>query len=273
MIFAGSRNRKRSIADDQYPDRAANSSPGRKRSVAHPRGWERGSPVDAISLGFRWPSWCPPGNRPGRRDEVHLDSSSSTVLLPAGRCLGGRTMSLSEDFTRATKRHRCPVCGKPDWCLIAREGGDQPRAAICARIESDRRWGEAGWLHQFRDLGTRRSRRFSRRISVRRQTQDFGAPGSGCLRSSVPSAFRSVWRASFTLRARVSSALGSDGRAGATRSRCRTGPGGCAESACEPTVEISSRSRGAARAYLFLSALVAGARSSSQREPPTRLRC
>jgi len=39
----------------------------------------------------------------------------------------------------------CPICGKPDFCLVAEDG----TAAICARIEkgSVKRVGEAGYLH------------------------------------------------------------------------------------------------------------------------------
>ena len=38
----------------------------------------------------------------------------------------------------------CPVCEKPDWCLVAPDGS----AAICTRVESGKRCGEAGWLHR-----------------------------------------------------------------------------------------------------------------------------
>ena len=49
---------------------------------------------------------------------------------------------------RVNKECRCPVCGKPDWCLIA----EDESAAICARIEqgSFKRAGEAGYLHLLR---------------------------------------------------------------------------------------------------------------------------
>src|SRR5262249_11266226 len=43
--------------------------------------------------------------------------------------------------------HPCPVCHKPDWCLRARDGS----AAICARAESSKRCGDAGWLHRLTD--------------------------------------------------------------------------------------------------------------------------
>lgn len=47
-----------------------------------------------------------------------------------------------------SKSNRCPVCGKPDWCLVATDG----TAAICPRVPSEKRVGDAGWLHKFEDL-------------------------------------------------------------------------------------------------------------------------
>ena len=46
---------------------------------------------------------------------------------------------------RVTKHNRCPMCGKPDWCLISQDG----KVAICARIESNILAGKkgAGWIH------------------------------------------------------------------------------------------------------------------------------
>jgi hypothetical protein len=43
-------------------------------------------------------------------------------------------------FDRASERRPCPICGKPDWCLVS-DG-----AALCARNENKHRIGDAGWL-------------------------------------------------------------------------------------------------------------------------------
>ena len=55
-------------------------------------------------------------------------------------------------WLRVSRRKPCPVCNKPDWCLIS-DFDETPAAAICARIESPIRCGEAGWLHHLHDKG------------------------------------------------------------------------------------------------------------------------
>ena len=49
-------------------------------------------------------------------------------------------------WVRVNKARRCPICGRADWCLIARDG----TAAICPRTPSEKRAGDAGWLHRLR---------------------------------------------------------------------------------------------------------------------------
>lgn len=40
----------------------------------------------------------------------------------------------------------CPICGKPDGCLVSSDDPHDPKAAICIRMESPRKTG-FGWLH------------------------------------------------------------------------------------------------------------------------------
>lgn len=75
----------------------------------------------------------------------------------------------SEKMQRVNRKTPCPVCGKPDWCLIAPD----ETAAICQRIQegSVKRCGDAGWLHILIERNTKfkRLNKYSSRISI-----DFG---------------------------------------------------------------------------------------------------
>ena len=51
---------------------------------------------------------------------------------------------------RVSRRRHCPICDKPDWCMFAGDP-DNPTVALCQRIESQKRCGDAGWLHRLRD--------------------------------------------------------------------------------------------------------------------------
>ena len=55
------------------------------------------------------------------------------------------TTVTASKWARVNRRNPCPVCGKPDWCVLSQDG----KAAICARIESDKPAGSkgAGWIH------------------------------------------------------------------------------------------------------------------------------
>lgn len=51
-----------------------------------------------------------------------------------------------KDFVRVSRRRPCPICGKRDWCMVAKDGG----TAICPRVpEGAKRYlGDAGYLHE-----------------------------------------------------------------------------------------------------------------------------
>ena len=86
------------------------------------------------------------------------------------------------DWQRVSRRRPCPVCGKPDWCLYAGPA-DSPTAAICQRVESDKRAGEAGWLHKLRDdpsQPTRRRVRTVRPATPEAPPRDFGRLAADC---------------------------------------------------------------------------------------------
>jgi hypothetical protein len=69
------------------------------------------------------------------------------------------------NWNRVTKAHPCPICGRPDWCLFTGPEGS-PTEAICARTESPKRCGEAGWLHKLTDEDNRDDWRRVRRIVI-----------------------------------------------------------------------------------------------------------
>ena len=81
-------------------------------------------------------------------------------------------MNSGEDWRRVSKWQPCPICKKPDWCLVALDGS----AAICARTEDGaiKRVGEAGWLHRLRDNGWQPTRVQSITLRPARETPDLG---------------------------------------------------------------------------------------------------
>lgn len=54
-------------------------------------------------------------------------------------------------YARVSRSKPCPVCEKPDWCLLARDGSH----AICARVAVGGRFcGEPGWRHDIGNAST-----------------------------------------------------------------------------------------------------------------------
>jgi 5S rRNA maturation endonuclease (ribonuclease M5) len=103
-------------------------------------------------------------------------------------------MPSNSNWQRVSRRRPCPVCGRPDWCLYT-GAHDAPTAAICARVESPKRCGEAGWLHRLRDDPLRPAAR-TRRVTVPTKTPpekpilDFGAFARQCHLGCVPDVLR-----------------------------------------------------------------------------------
>ena len=54
-----------------------------------------------------------------------------------------------DNWTKATEETPCPICGKPDWCLLSSENPEDPKAVICGRVAegATQPLGEAGYLH------------------------------------------------------------------------------------------------------------------------------
>lgn len=51
----------------------------------------------------------------------------------------------AEEWIRVKKTRPCPICGRPDWCLIARNGW----AVICPRISQGAvGQTQGGYLHR-----------------------------------------------------------------------------------------------------------------------------
>ena len=68
-------------------------------------------------------------------------------------------------MNRVSKANPCPICGKPDWCLIASDGSK----AICARVEegSVKKCSDAGYLHVLIDRPKSQQHRSQRRFAIR----------------------------------------------------------------------------------------------------------
>jgi len=86
-----------------------------------------------------------------------------------------------EKMQRVSRKTPCPVCGKPDWCLVAPDGS----AAICQRVQegSVKRCGDAGWLHILIERGAnfQRPNKYSGRISIDfGKKKDFGGLAKLC---------------------------------------------------------------------------------------------
>ncbi|KKK85355.1 hypothetical protein LCGC14_2774130, partial [marine sediment metagenome] len=59
------------------------------------------------------------------------------------------------NWTRTSEDIPCPVCGKPDWCMVSAEDTDDPKAVLCCRVKKGaaKELGDAGYLHILKPEG------------------------------------------------------------------------------------------------------------------------
>lgn len=69
---------------------------------------------------------------------------------------------MSGSWRRVSSREPCPICGKPDWCGVARDGP----VAVCMRVSSATPTRNGGWSHRLTD-DPRPVRRHVVRVVVR----------------------------------------------------------------------------------------------------------
>jgi hypothetical protein len=50
-------------------------------------------------------------------------------------------------WKHVTREAPCPICGKPDWCIVSADGD----ACVCYRVESQKASRGGGWLHVLRE--------------------------------------------------------------------------------------------------------------------------
>ena len=62
---------------------------------------------------------------------------------------------MSNDWRPVTRQHPCPVCGKPDWCMVKHDG----TAVLCNRIDegSKVQAPAGGWIHEMNDTAMLRN--------------------------------------------------------------------------------------------------------------------
>lgn len=104
---------------------------------------ERDEYGDIIGLSFRqWngKKYMFPGSKRGLIyvPNIHADATDSKKYV-----------SGPQNWTRTSTEIPCPICGKPDWCMVSSENLNDPKAALCCRISKGavKCLGEAGYLH------------------------------------------------------------------------------------------------------------------------------
>lgn len=65
------------------------------------------------------------------------------------------------DWIRVERDMPCPICGRPDWCLLHQKG----KKVICSRVRSTTKVGQAGWIHKVNDNGLKKHKKPHQRKS------------------------------------------------------------------------------------------------------------
>lgn len=110
------------------------------------QGWwvipERDSNGEPVGLSLRSQDGCKvmlPGTKHGLIYEVNQDHERGGVGYQHGQHNWIRTMDAGQP---------CPVCGKPDGCVLSAECPDDPKAVICIRVKNGAmKPMKFGWLH------------------------------------------------------------------------------------------------------------------------------
>jgi len=51
---------------------------------------------------------------------------------------------MSTNYTRVTKKNKCPICHKADWCGISKDES----IVVCMRVKSNKPSSNGGWIHK-----------------------------------------------------------------------------------------------------------------------------
>lgn len=94
---------------------------------------------------------------------------------------------MSSSWRRVCRSEPCPICQRPDWCLLSGPEGS-PEAVICPRVESPHRAGEGGWLHILRPGKRPAARSIS--IAIDTDRGDFANLAAACERALHAEPFR-----------------------------------------------------------------------------------
>ena len=118
---------------------------------------ERNAEGDIIGISLRgWDGkkFCVKGSKRG----LTFDQHDARIVLSHVQTKGTYNAG-SQNWRRVSADTPCPICGKPDWCLVSAEQPDDPQAVICSRIEKncEASLAGSGYLHIRKDSGNLRS--------------------------------------------------------------------------------------------------------------------